>query len=357
MQKYSLFLLLIVVAISLMAGCNPLTPNTGESTITITDALDREVTFSDLPERIVIAGRGTIIIVDALLAFPEGQQRLVAYAKTDQGKGSFTQVLLPALDTVFANDASAEEIASHQPDVVLLKTYMQELGNALDLLSIPVVYFSMETFEEYQNELLTMGTLLGDAQRAEVLAGYYADIVTEVEQKTQEIAEKPTVLFLYYSSRDGTVAFNVPPLQWAQSEMVRRAGGNLVWSSIPLENNWTIVNFEQVAAWNPDIIFLTAYFDNVDLIKQQLIDDPQWQALSAVDSGNIYASPTAFYAGDQPHSRWGIAQLWYAQKINPQNYLDYDFHLLANDFYALFYGWSPDKYEQVIRPILQGDID
>jgi iron complex transport system substrate-binding protein len=357
MRRYSLILLLTIVVMSSMMSCNPVNPNTDESTITITDALGREVTFTDVPERIVIAGRGTIIIVDALLAFPEGHQRLVAYAKTDQGKGSFTEVLLPDLGTVFANDASAEEIASHQPDVVLLKTYMQDLGNSLELLSIPVVYFSMETYEEYQNELFTMGTILGNAQRAEVLAAYYAGIISEVEQKTQDIAEKPTVLFLYYSSRDGTAAFNVPPLQWAQSEMVKRAGGNLVWSSIPLENNWTIVNFEQVAVWNPDIIFLTAYFDDVDLIKQQLANDPQWRSLSAVDSGHIYAVPTAFYAWDQPHTRWGIAQVWYAQKINPQNYLDFDFHILANDFYALFYGWSPDKYEQVIRPILKGDID
>ena len=357
MQKYSLLLLLLVVALLSMAGCNPIIPNTSDSTITITDALGREVTFSEAPEKIVIAGRGTIIIVDALLAFPEGQQQLVAYAKTDQGKGSFTQVLLPELDTVFANDASVEEIASHQPDVVLLKTYMQELGDSLELLSIPVVYFSMETYEEYQNELFTMGTLLGNTQRADQLTAFYADIITEVEQKTQEIAEKPTVLFLYYSSRDGTVAFNVPPLQWAQSEMVRRAGGNLVWSSIPLENNWTIVNFEQIAAWNPDIIFLTAYFDDVDLIKQQLVNNPQWQTLNAAVSGQVYAVPTAFYAWDQPHTRWGIAQLWYAQKINPQNYLDFDFHILANDFYAMFYGWSPDKYEQVIRPIVKGDID
>jgi iron complex transport system substrate-binding protein len=357
MRKYSIFLYLIIAVLISIAGCNPINTGTGESAISITDALDRQITFSDVPDRIVIAGRGTIIIVDALLAFPEGQQQLVAYAKTDQGKGSFTEVLLPELDTVFANDASAEEIASHQPDVVFLKTYMQDLGNSLELLSIPVVYFSMETYEEYQNELLTMGTLLGNTQRAEELAAYYADIVSEVEQKTQDIAEKPTVLFLYYSSRDGTVAFNVPPLQWAQSEMVKRAGGNLVWSSIPLENNWTIVNFEQVAAWNPDIIFLTAYFDNVDLVKQQLLDDPQWQILTAVVSGQIYAVPTAFYAWDQPHTRWGIAQLWYAHNINPQNYLEFDFHILANDFYALFYGWSPDKYEQVIRPILKGDID
>lgn len=357
MRKLTLLFLMAIVAMTALIGCSQALRNTNSSAIIVTDALGRDIEFADKPERIVIAGRGTIIIVDALLAFPEGQQRLVAYAKTDQGKGSFTEVLLPDLETVFANDASAEEIASYQPDVVLLKTYMQDIGNALEQLSIPVVYFSMETYEEYQNELVTMGTLLGNPQRADQLAGYYADIVTEVEQKTQDATEKPTVLFLYYSSRDGTVAFNVPPQQWAQSEMVKRAGGNLVWSSLPLENSWTIVNFEQVATWNPDIIFLTAYFDDVDLVKQQLLADPQWRALTAATSGQIYAVPTAFYAWDQPHTRWGIAQLWYAQKINPQSYLDFDLHIFANDFYAMFYGWSPDKYEQVIRPILRGDID
>ena len=357
MQRFALLILMLVLLVASTVGCSSVNAPSGEAVITVTDALNREVAFSETPERIVIAGRGTIIMVDALLAFPEGQQRLVAYAKTDQGKGSFTEVLLPELDTVFANDASAEEIAAHQPDVVLLKTYMQNLGNSLELLSIPVVYFSMETYDEYQNELLTMGIVLGNTQRAEELTSYYAQIVAEVDQKTQDADTKFTVLFLYYSSRDGTVAFNVPPLQWAQSEMVRRAGGDLVWSSIPLENNWTIVNLEQIAAWNPDIIFLTAYFDDVDLVKQKLMGDPQWQALTAVDSGHLYAVPTAFYAWDQPHTRWGVSQLWFAHKINPQSFSAFDFHQAANDFYAAFYGWTPEKYETVINPILKGDIE
>jgi iron complex transport system substrate-binding protein len=329
------------------------------SEITITDAVGRTISFSSLPERIVIGGNGALMIADALLAFPEGRQRLVAYTKTDQGKGSFTEILLPDSNAELIEDrTSVEVIAAYNPDVVLLKSYMSDLGNTLGEVGIPVVYLDLETYEQYQLDMRNLGQLLGNETRAEELLVYYANIVSDIEEKVADIPEneKPTVLFAYYDSKDGAVALKVPPLNWAQTTILQRAGGIPVWKEMELDQKWTVISFEQIAAWNPDYIFLTAYFENVDDVKMALIEDPQWKELGAVQNQQLIAYPMAFYSWDQPHTRWGIIQEWAAYQLHPEIFSQFDFTEEAIDFYQLFYGWNSEKYMDIIQPILQGDI-
>lgn len=329
------------------------------SSLTIEDALGRTVEFENEPERIVIGGNGALMIVDALLAFPEGKERLVAYTQTDQGKGSFTTALLPEGNAeTIVDRTSVETIASYQPDVVLLKTYMKDLGDTLGQLSIPVIYLNLETYEQYQQDMQNLGLLLGNVERSNELLNYYASIVSRVEQNSQELKdeEKPTVLFVNYDTKDGAVAVKVPPIEWAQTILIQRAGGVPVWSDIELASKWTVISFEQIAAWNPDIILLTSYFENVDDVKSALLADSRWQQLDAVQNNHLFAYPMAFYSWDQPHTRWGLVQLWIGKTLFPELYSDLDFHQEAVSFYQQFYGWDETKFDEVILPRLQGDI-
>lgn len=359
MTKYSFIFVLLILSVLAASCAIPASSDQNQSSFSIEDALGRQVEFQSLPERIVIGGNGALMIVDALLAFPEGQERLVAYTKTDQGKGNFSEVLLADKDANIIEDrTSIEAIASYQPDVVLLKSYMQDIGNALEEIGIPVVYLDLETLEQYQKDINNLGKLLGNEERAQELLGYYTNIVNSIEQTTQTIVpeEQKSVLFAYYDTKDGAVAVKVPPMEWAQTVMITRAGGIPVWDDIELGAKWTVVNFEQIAAWNPDVIFLTAYFDNVDEIKLSLQNDSQWKELRAVKTGQLIAFPMAFYSWDQPHTRWGLAQQWVAYQLYPETYKNFDFHNEAVNFYRLFYGWDEAKYDEIIQTRLQGDI-
>ena len=350
--------ILIAVLFLMLVSCTTPAQKGSSDPITIVDALDRTVEFETLPERIVIGGNGSLMVADAVTAFPEGREKLVAYAKTDQGKGSFTEVVVDDTVEVIEDRTSVETIASYQPDVVLLKTYMQDLGNTLEELSIPVVYLNLETYEQYQQDITNLGILLGNTQRADGLLGYFTEIVDSVEENTAALTDedKPSVLFAYYDARDGAVALKVPSMQWAQTEVIERAGGIPVWDDIELESSWTVVSFEQIAAWNPDIIFVTSYFDNVDDVKQILLEDVQWQQLEAVKNDQLFAFPMAFYSWDQPHTRWGITQLWVAHNTHPELFPDFDFEQEAVEFYTLFYGWTEEQYQEIIQPRLQGDL-
>lgn len=359
MPRKIIVFITITLILTLVACSTTTSETVGKDPISVMDALERNVELPALPERIVVGGNGALMIVDAILAFPEGQERLVAYTKTDQGKGSFTEIILGENTAELIEDrTSVEAIAAYQPDIVLLKSYMRELGNTLEEVGIPVAYFNFETYQQYQQDMTNLGLLLGNPARAEELSAYYNNIVDEIEATTEELADsqKPTVLFAYYDTRDNAVALKVPPMEWAQTAMIERAGGIPVWSDIQLSSSWTIVSFEQIAAWNPDVIFLTSYFENVDDVKLALLTDPQWQQLKAVTSNQLYAFPMAFYSWDQPHTRWGIVQQWLTNKLHPDKFTEFNFQDEAESFYKLFYGWEDNQYQTFIEPILQGDI-
>lgn len=357
MQTKKPLLILIFLLLTLNSCIS--TPKTAASSLSITDSNGRIIELESPPERIVIGGNGALMIVDALLSFPEGRERLVAYTKTNQGKGSFTEALLESDQAHLIEDrTSVEAIAAYQPDVVLLKSYMVDLGNTLEEINIPVVYLNLETYDQYKLDMQNLGILLGNQIRADELLGYYTSIIDVVEERILAVPEeeKPAVLFAYYDTKDGATAIKVPPMEWAQTQIIQRAGGVPVWDDIELENKWTIVSFEQIAAWNPEIIFLTSYFADVDEVKEAIMADPQWKELNAIKNDRLVAFPQAFYSWDQPHTRWGIVQQWTAYQMHPELFTDFDFNQEAVDFYRMFYGWDEAKYIDVIQSRLQGDI-
>ncbi|MCJ7737231.1 MAG: hypothetical protein MUQ10_07960 [Anaerolineae bacterium] len=65
------------------------TTTEGETSIIVTDALDREVVFASLPQRIVVTGKAAWVIGDAIYTFPDVSERLVAMEKRGVGISPF----------------------------------------------------------------------------------------------------------------------------------------------------------------------------------------------------------------------------------------------------------------------------
>ena len=144
----------------------------GAEPIALVDALGREVELPEPAQRIVIAGRANFMLNDAVYAFPGAAERVSALTKATQAAQAFVGLLDPDAETKtrFMADAAAEEIAAAQPDLVLLKSYMQEsLGDPLEQLGIPIVYLDFETPDQYERDLATLGQAFGDPRRAESL--------------------------------------------------------------------------------------------------------------------------------------------------------------------------------------------
>lgn len=332
------------------------------TSFSVTDALNRTVTFEKTPKRIVLVGRALFMVADAIYLFPEAGSNIVALGATNQGTGNFIPLIDANYDTktMLDNSAGAEQIAAEQPDLVIMKSMSAEsLGAPIETLGIPVLYLDFETAEQYQRDLATLGQLFQNPAKAEELAAWYQGKVDAVTSALSGLTDeqKPRTLLLYYSDKDGTTAFNVPPMGWMQTYLIQTSGGTPVWEDANPGSGWTTVNLEQIAAWNPEVVFVVSYFVPVNDVVDQMKTDPQWMLLDAVKNNKLFAFATDVYSWDQPDTRWALGLGWVAAKLHPDLFPDYDATTEAKAFYKDLYGMDNAAFESNILPLFKGDID
>jgi iron complex transport system substrate-binding protein len=355
----------VLVAILALAACSSgdaaeLQQAVGDQ-LSVVDALGRTVEFDELPQRIVVAGKSSLTIVEALFLFPEAPDRVVGLVAGRQNPGDFLQFVDPAFDTktVLEVEAGPEQIAPLKPDVVILRSFMAEsLGASLEQIDTPVIYVDLETPEQYFRDLTTLGMVFGNEARAVEIRSFYQSRLQRLEAALEELdeGEKPRVLVLQYSELGGEVAFNVPSASWLQTIEVELAGGVPVWVEAAYGGGWTIVNFEQIAAWDPDAIFVISYNTDPSQVVQRLQSDARWGALEAVQAGRLHAFAGDFYSWDQPDPRWILGVSWMASRLHPDRLEDLNLMDEVNRFFGQMYGIEQETIDGRILPRLQGDV-
>ena len=333
-----------------------------DETIIVLDALDREVTLSSPPERIIIAGKATTMVVNAMTLFPEAQERMVTFEGRSQRGFDFYQLVIPQFEQMelLEKNAGPEQIAPFQPDLVILKSYMADsLGAALDAIDIPLIYVDFETPEQFIRDISILGTALGNTDRSQEINDFYKTRLEWIESKVESVpeADRPQVLLMQYSDEEGEIAFKVPSVSWIQTELVSLAGGIPVWSEAAQGGGWSVVGFEQIAAWNPDKILVINYDEDSAAAIESLKQNPNWMALDAVQQGEIYGFPGDFWSWDQPDPRWILGLTWMATKIHPEITSEIDIRQEVIDFYSQMYGLESEVVETEIIPLVQSGLD
>lgn len=354
-------LVLVVPALVMATGAAPSSGSSPETTRIITDALGRQVVIPSQPTRMVVAGNAALMVADALYLFDSAPERIVGITKIGQARGNFLAALDPryADKVVFERNSGPEQVAAVSPDLVFLKSFMkQRLGDGIERLGIPVVYVDLETPEQYQRDLSLLGEILGEPARAAALTRYYQDAVTAVSARTSVLPgdRLPRVLFLYANSSGGDIAFNVPPNGWIQTTLVEFAGGVPVWRSANTGKGWLTVSFEQIAAWDPDKIFLVSYRSNPDEIRADLVVQERWQALRAVQTGDLHVFPVDYYSWDQPDTRWILGLQWLATRMHPDLFSDIDMGQVTYGFFGFAYGMQKADTDRLILEPLWGAL-
>jgi len=349
-----------VIALS-AAACGSSEAAPTSAAITVVDALGRTVNLPGVPDRITVAGRGAFMIFDALYMFPEGGDRLVGLEAGRQSNAAFAALVDPALDakTILEKNVGAEGVAATNPDLVLLKSYMaSDLGEPLEQLGIPVVYLDLETPEQYQRDLALLGAILAQPERAEEVAAFYRDRAAAIAEAAAGPAgnARPQVLVLQYSAAEGTTAFEVPPVSWLQTTMVELAGGDPVWAEAGAGAGWITAGFEQIAAWDPDHIYVISYSGDVEEVVAALRADPAWQALQAVQSGRLYGWPGDVNSWDQPDTRWILGLSWLFTKVQPEAAAGVDLMAEVEALFTELYGLTPAEVETEVLPTLFGSL-
>jgi len=352
----------LLISIGLLIPLNATAEPAGHYPITIEDSLGNEITMEKAPQRVVLAGKATLITANAYYLFEETRDKVVAIGKTNQGLGNF----LPHLDgdfeevTKLSHQVGPEQVIAQRPDLVIVKDFMyKRLGAPLAKLGIPVLALNLESASNYEQDIRILGKVLNQIGRAEEILNIYDERLSELEQITDSIpaAEKPRVLMLYYSVRGGDTAFNIPPKNWMQTFQVEAAGGTPVWTDSNLGSGWKTVNFEQIAAWDPDTIVITSYHSAPDNFFEEIIDSPRWQQLRAGKEGRVYAFPADFYSWAQPDVRWILGAQWLARSLHPDHFSHMNIKSEVRSFYRDMYTISDNAIDSLVLPRLETVLD
>jgi iron complex transport system substrate-binding protein len=359
-----ILIVVVVLAGLLMVACGstPTPQAPAEGGLTVVDALGRTVEFTELPQRIVVAGKSSLTIINALYLFPEAKERVTGLVVGRQKPGKFLSFVDPEFDQkkVLEVEAGPEQIAPLKPEVVIVRSFMEEqLGKPLEQVDLPVVYVDLETPEQYFRDVSTLGQLFGNEARAQEIQDFYQARLDRLDEGLKGLGDeqKPRVLLVQYSDQGGEVALNVPSASWLQTTEAELAGGIPVWKEAAQGGGWTVVNFEQIAAWDPDQIFVVSYGADPADVVAGLEANAQWQALKAVQEGQLYAFPGDVYSWDQPDPRWVLGTFWLASKMHPERLEGLDLMDEVQAFFGQMYGMEEPTIREQVVPLLRGDVE
>jgi iron complex transport system substrate-binding protein len=352
----------VVVLVALLVAATTDSAD-GPAPVVLTDATGQTVRLERPPQRIVILGDASYVIAHLLYMFPEGRQRLVGMER----KGRSASDFLPLLDPTFSSraflshGAGPEQLAGLHPDLALVRSStLDRRAATLATVGIPLVHLGLESPERYPEDLRLLGLLLGNPARAEEVADYYRGRLAAVSAPLSAApdAERPRVLLAMAMPRGGSVAVQVPARPWMQSRQVSLAGGRPVWlDEASPTSGWTVVNLEQIAAWDPDVI-LVVFWHSLDPLRglEQLRADRHWSALRAVSAGRLHAFPADLHGWDTPDPRWVLGLLWTAKRLHPTRYAGLDLDAEVDRFYHLLYGMDKAAVDAAVRPSIRVDL-
>jgi len=309
-----------------------------------TDTSGRTVALDEKPEKILVAAKAALMPALALFLFPEAQEIEISLSKTDQGLGDFFSLVWPHINPGGRLDqnASVEELITKQSDLILLKaTHFESLGKKLDQVGVKNFTMSLETWDEWQAELIQLGKLLGSEDRAHLILSLYEERITPIQKRVAGLPDdrKPDVLLLQGARSDNAFSFKIAPDSWLQTWVVELVGGNPVWKgSNKAASGWSVVTFEQIATWDPDLVVVISYNAPASIYQDAIYDSPVWKELTAVRNASVYASPSDMMNYIQPVASWILGAQWLAKTIHPELFTDLDMDAEICSFYTDFYG-------------------
>ncbi len=138
----------------------------------------------------------------------------------------------------------------------------------------------MHREEDYFSTNRLLGTLAGKPERAAFLEARYREANAALAGERPHPSDRPKVLYLWQTEPIGPVDGSS-----IYSLVIERAGGDNVAAGL---SRYTIVDMEQVLAWNPSVIlmFCCGRTNPSNLFKSEL-----WSQVDAVRDRRVYKVP------------------------------------------------------------------
>ena len=363
MRKMRIFTIMLAILL-MITGCATATPPTSatappteaappaspwaaaeqaapDTPIVIVDMFGREVTLPANIETIAAAGQSARILTYAGVA-----DMIVGVTEMDKHNDPhmpYTVVnaeRFAGLAVIGSGGAGGgttfvEELVVLAPDVIIGTFDQTELDNIAAQTGIPTIGIMMDGMfdQTFFDALELVGKVAGRTERSAYIIGLIQNWRDDLYQRTRDIpdAERPTVYAAAVSFRGphgitGTFGDYAPFEAIGARNVVGEEG----------ITGFANIDIEQIAVWDPDIIFLNVA--NVNIVEEEFAGNRAFfEGLSAVRNGRIYPQlPFNFNGNNQEIA---IANTFYAATIMfPEQFADIDPIAKADEIFTVMLG-------------------
>lgn len=339
-KRASVLLLLIISVIFLTIGClasdkeGPGKKDIGvlETELTVVDHLNRKVTITKVPEKIV---SGYYISTSALIALGMEDQivGIEAKANTRPIYSLAAPQLLDLPNVGTAKEFDLEGCIALHPDLVILPIKLKDQIKTLEDMGITVIGVNPEN-QQLLEEMITMIAQITRITRDEELFNYYKDKEDELSQVHTRIKEKPKVYLAGNSDLLSTATKKM-----YQNDVIESAGGVNVANNIN-DSYWANISYEQLIEYNPDYIIIVP---EAKYKKEDIMNDNNLKEIGAIKNKNVYKMPNEFEAWDSPVPSSILGKIWLTAILHKEEYPYSQFVSEVYNFYNQFYDFKVDK--------------
>ena len=320
-----------------------------QSARVVTDAAGRKVPLPARVERIYAAGPPASILVFAIApdkligwtsAWHDAERPFIAKRYAD----------LPALGrlTGRGNTANVEVVLQAKPDFIVdYGTVSPTLSSLADRVQeqtgIPYLLLDGD-FDRMTDAIRLIGTVAGEEKRAEALARYAQETVSEINRRVAKVpaGKRPRI---YYGR--GPQGLNTGLAGSISAEFIEQLGAVNVAAELG-RGGLVQVSIEQVLRWNPDIV-VTIDPNFYALATKH----PLWRELPAIKAGRLHLAPNVPFGWiDFPPSINRLIGLrWLARILYPDAFPE-DLRPIVRDFYTRCYHQTPTEaqLDALLRP-------
>lgn len=311
-MKISLFKYLSIGAIALTLGaCQSDTTETADTetaseaeeqtSYTVTDDLDKELTFEEIPATVV-----SLIPSNTEILYEIGAgDKVVGATDYDNYPAEAAEVERVSDSVVF----NAERIIELEPDVVIGYSTGGPTGyDELEAAGIQVfVIESAESFEDVYGDIEQISTVMGLEDKGDEVISSIQRQIEGVQEKVASVEEKKQLYFEISPSPEiYTTGQNT-----FQQEILNHANVDNLFGDL---EGWPQISEEEVIERNPEIIATTvSYIENpIDEIKSR----GGWKDIEAVQNDQVFFLDSDITS--RPGPRIGDAVQLVAETVYPE---------------------------------------
>jgi iron complex transport system substrate-binding protein len=336
LQEYafrSLVLLTVVIALVCVVVSSCEKDEGAPAALSVRDQLGRSVAVPERIDKIVALHH-----VGGKVVFALGQQEKLV----DQALYREEGAAMARLDPSFARKPTlisgytinTEQVIALAPDVAFAyASFKEDEVRQLENAGIKVIGLKAESFEESYEAVRLAGRVLGCEQVAEAYIADCEELLGMVKKRVASIAPEKRVKVMFAGPRG---VYTVATGEMLTSEIISRAGGCNVAAG--LKGFWADVSPEQVAAWNPDVIFVGSTLNTYGVTE--VLAHPQFRTVKAVRERRIHAFPSNIGWWDFPAPHCVLGVVWTAKTLYPDRFADLDVTKVADRFYTKYMGHS-----------------